>query len=82
MESKKVLHTTVISDVIVIILCFALTNMGTVREQCCVQAMSTALIAGKSYWNQSFDGTKTKKYGSTFEVMLPGYCQELCMRNF
>jgi hypothetical protein len=44
MESKKVLHTMVISNVIAIILCFVLTSMATVRERCFVQAMSTALI--------------------------------------
>ena len=67
MESRKVLHTTVISDAIAVIPCFVLTRTETVRERCFVQAMSTMPIAGKSFWNRSYNDMKTIKKGSTFK---------------
>ncbi len=70
MESRKVLHTTVISNVIVTILCFASTSTATVRERCFVLATCTVLIAGKSCWNRSYNGMKTRNPGRTFVVML------------
>ena len=70
MESRKALHSTVISDAIAIALCFALTSTAAVRVRCFVQAMCTVLIAGKSCLNRLFDGMKIRKSGSTFVVML------------
>ncbi len=59
MESRKVLHTTVISDTIAVILCLVLASMETVRERCFVQAVSTVPIAGKNFWNRSCNDMKT-----------------------
>jgi hypothetical protein len=68
-ESKKVLYTTVILNAIFIILCFASTSKAIVRERCFVQAMSTALIAGKRCLDRSYNGMKTIKKGSAFVAM-------------
>ena len=61
LANRKVLLTTVISAIPVIIRCSYSINLAILNVPCFAMAMSTAVMTGKAYWNRSLNGIRDKE---------------------